>query len=237
MNSDQNSVKTAASNYAIVGLGNVGAKYQGSRHNIGFAIVDELAQRLKLEFSPGKGDYFAADGANPAKLSWIARLFGKKSDQASQSPALLIKPTTYMNASGKAVRQVSAGYQVQLQRILIVTDDFQLPLGTVRLRQSGSDGGHNGLASIIREFESEDFPRLRIGIGPRPQKEGIIDFVLSQFDPAEQSLVKTTVDHAVLACLHLLGSKSENPLAQTMSKYNIVHPDPAPGSGAADASK
>ncbi len=241
--------------YLVLGLGNVGPEYHQSRHNIGFDVIDLVAERLKLHFIPGQGDYYVSSPSRVSNLkrassgSWWRRLFRLTSGSAidSDSPdqsgmsgpqtALLFKPTSFMNRSGGAALQILERYGYSTERMLVITDDFHLPLGSVRLRESGSDGGHNGLASIIQRLGADNFPRLRVGIGPKPPKAEIVEFVLSQFGPSESALRAHAIEHAASACLHLLQTESKNSLAQTMSKYNIVAPDPAPGSGAGEASQ
>lgn len=133
--------------YIVFGLGNPGKQYQFTRHNIGFILLDYFQAYYKIPFRAGKGDYYFSNL------------------QIDGNQVLLVKPTTYMNLSGVAVSQVLEQYQVPLENILVVVDDFQLPFGTLRFRKKGSDGGHNGLKSIIFHLQSEEFPRLRMGIG------------------------------------------------------------------------
>lgn len=237
--------------YLVLGLGNVGSKYCQSRHNIGFDVIDSVAARLKLRFIPGPGDYYVSKANQASSDPWWRRLLGLAStpgaspdsgplsdypEQPGLQHALLFKPTTFMNRSGQAARQILERYDYPAERLLVITDDFHLPLGSVRLRQSGSDGGHNGLASIIHALGVDNFPRLRVGIGPKPPNTEIVKFVLSGFGPSEANSRAQAINHAASACLHLLRTESKNALAQTMSKYNIVSPDPAPGSGAGEAS-
>lgn len=222
--------------FIIVGLGNIGSQYQLTRHNIGFAVVDSLASRAGIDFQAGRGDFYLATNASSGSttLPWWRRLFATSSpdsatdtsdDSSSGSETasetmILVKPTTLMNRSGRAVRQICEIYGVTPKRVLIVTDDLNLPLGAVRLRAGGSDGGHNGLRSIISELETDDFPRLRIGIGSPPSKD-IPSFVLSRFASEEQSLVDSGVLRAVETCEWLLRSNSPNSLDIAASKYNI----------------
>jgi len=164
--------------HAIIGLGNPGSEYVGTRHNIGFAAVDEVAHGLRVEFRAGRGEYFYAEKV----------IRGER--------VVLVKPATYMNNSGIAVRQIVDRYELPLDRVLVIADDFHLPLGVLRLRLCGSDGGHNGLASIIYQLESDSFPRLRCGIGspamPRGKK-GATEFVLSPFECQEEESVRMMV--------------------------------------------
>jgi PTH1 family peptidyl-tRNA hydrolase len=155
--------------FAIFGLGNPGKKYQETRHNIGFIVVDYVALNAGIPFKCGKGDYYFAE----------TTIKGES--------VILVKPATYMNLSGIAVRQLSGYLKLSAADLLIVYDDFQLPFGTVRFRKSGSDGGHKGIKSIIEMLETQAINRLRIGIGD-PLK-GAVDYVLSPFSRTEQKVL------------------------------------------------
>ncbi len=145
----------------IVGLGNPGRDYEATRHNLGFMVVDTLAGAQK--FKAGKGYFHFCD------------------IELSSEKVVLLKPTTYMNRSGLAVTEFARGNNIAPPELLVIADDFYLPFGQLRLRQSGSDGGHKGLASIIYHLGSEDFPRIRLGIGPVPEGVPAEDFVLRPF--------------------------------------------------------
>ncbi|MBI5215736.1 MAG: aminoacyl-tRNA hydrolase [Ignavibacteriae bacterium] len=167
--------------YLIIGLGNPGLEYDGTRHNIGFAVVDAVAAQLGLSFKKGLGDYQIA----------ISKLVS--------SGLILVKPTTYMNRSGQAVKTVMKQYIIEPVNIVVVTDDFHLPLGSVRLRQKGSAGGHNGLTSVIEHLGTNEFARIRCGIesSAMPKdKEKITEFVLGRFRKSEQAEVKAMIDLA-----------------------------------------
>ncbi len=151
--------------HVIFGLGNPGKRYLNTRHNIGFILLDYIQSIYKVPFRAGKGDYYFMQF------------------ELEHETVLCVKPTTYMNLSGVAVRQVVEQFDVDLNNILVVLDDFQLPFGTLRFRKKGSAGGHNGLKSIIAELGTETFARLRFGIGD--DFEDPIDFVLSDFTPSE----------------------------------------------------
>ena len=162
---------------AVIGLGNPGSEYDGTRHNIGFAVADAVARKLGTGFGPGRGEYAAAE----------------------TGAAVIVKPLTYMNNSGVAVAEVLDRYGLGAQDMVVVCDDFHLPLGTLRLRWKGSDGGHNGLGSIIYQLCSEEFPRLRCGIAPETLpagKDGKRRFVLDQFTPEEEPAVRELVDRS-----------------------------------------
>ncbi len=153
---------------AVVGLGNPGSEYETTRHNVGFRIVDAAAKHLGIRLTEGTGDY----------------LIGEKN--VARTNVVLVKPLTYMNNSGLAVRDIVERYSLRIDELLIIVDDFNVSFGTLRLRMRGSDGGHNGLYSIIRHLDSMDFPRLRCGIGHESKEEpDMADFVLSPFDESE----------------------------------------------------
>jgi peptidyl-tRNA hydrolase, PTH1 family len=154
----------------IVGLGNPGAKYRGTRHNIGFAVVDELAARGHVTF----------DAALVKAL--MARVRGP-------SDVLLAKPLTFMNASGEAVGALLRYYKIDVVDLLVVVDEVQLPLGTLRARVRGSAGGHNGLKSIVAHL-GEEFSRLRVGVGRGDPRRDLADHVLTRFDADEASEVE-----------------------------------------------
>lgn len=184
----------------VVGLGNPGAGYEHTRHNIGFLVVDELLSRWKKRLRPGKGEYLLA-----------------RADYAGEE-VLLIKPLTYMNNSGIAVRDILDREGLGPQHLLVVCDDFALPLGLLRIRSRGSDGGHNGLASIIMELQTDDFPRLRCGIQLEvmPPKDAMADFVLSVFGDAEREAVRAMITRAADAVQELAVSG----IGRTMNIYN-----------------
>jgi peptidyl-tRNA hydrolase, PTH1 family len=158
----------------VAGLGNPGAEYAHTRHNIGFMVADFLAHEAGLKWEKsGKWDAATARLGN----------------------ALLVKPASYMNRSGQPIYVISQFFKISLDRILVVLDDFSLPVGRLRIRQSGGPGGHNGLESIIVQFGTEEIPRLRIGIGPAPT-EGTTDYVLSNFFEEQKALVRSTIERA-----------------------------------------
>jgi PTH1 family peptidyl-tRNA hydrolase len=155
----------------IVGIGNPGRRYENSRHNVGFMFLDYLANSNSLRFIPSKGDYNFASGA------------------IEDSPFLLVKPSTYVNQSGTAVNQALTEYKSGLSDLLVVLDDINLELGNTRLRSSGGDGGHNGMSSIIYQLNSDQFARIRIGIGNNFFKGEMADYVLSNFSKEELEIL------------------------------------------------
>ncbi len=164
-----------------MGLGNPGREYEHTRHNAGFMVIDELARRLNVASFRNK------DGALQALVS--------------AHNVVLLKPQSYMNLSGEPTRKIAAWYRTPVERILVVSDDMDIPFGTLRLRASGGHGGHNGLHSLIDHFGNE-FPRLRVGVG-RPANESI-DHVLSPFAPDERLDLPSVIDAAATVTLHWL---------------------------------
>ncbi len=164
----------------VFGLGNPGKQYIGTRHNIGFEILDKFAEKHNLTFTEGKGDFYIAGSEN---------LFA--------SSFFLVKPTTYVNASGVAASQIFDFYDVEITDFLVVVDDLNLPPGKIRIREKGGDGGHNGLYSIIYSLGSDNFPRLRFGIGSDFEKGKMADYVLSKFDEETQEIVNNKIEEAV----------------------------------------
>lgn len=154
----------------VVGLGNPGSKYVGTRHNLGFLVVDALARKWSLGWT-SRG----AEGAQS--------LVATASRRAQE--ILLIKPQTYMNASGRALEAMRRGVGFDPEEVIVVVDDFNLDFGRIRLRSAGGDGGHNGLASILEFMATEHVPRLRLGIGPVPDDDDDIDYVLMKFGPQD----------------------------------------------------
>ncbi len=191
--------------WLIVGLGNIGPRYAGTRHNIGFMAVEEFAKRHGLRFSSKQGNAEIAQG-NIAGVRVV-----------------LAKPQTYMNESGRAVGSVSRFYKIPAERVLVIYDEIDLPLGTLRLREKGSANGHNGLKSIIQHLGTQSFPRLRIGVG-RPVIAGYseIDWVLGRFAKDEQPIVEETLLRAVDAVEAAL----QGGLERAMNRYNTKEDQP-----------
>lgn len=182
----------------IVGLGNIGQKYDGTRHNIGFEVVDAIASTLSITFGPGNGPFVVAEGRHRGRN------------------IVLIKPTTLMNRSGTAVRKALATYKTDMQNGLIVYDDLNLDVGDVRLKPQGSAGGHNGIQSIVDKLGSREFPRLRFGIGNDFPRGRQVDFVLSPFNNSDQKYVEEGLQKAHDACLCFV----REGMAKTMNHFN-----------------
>ena len=179
----------------IVGLGNPGKDYIDTRHNAGFMVVDQYASGLGLCFSD--------------EQRW-------KSKISKHGDCYLIKPQTYMNDSGVAVGQVAAYYKIRPTEILVLYDDMDLPLGRLRIRGSGSAGGHNGMRSVINHLGTQDFPRLRIGIGAGAK--GTVKHVLGKFRDEERSELEKSVKNAVLALAVII----EQGLPEAMTRFNSI---------------
>jgi PTH1 family peptidyl-tRNA hydrolase len=166
----------------IVGLGNPGSRYAGTRHNVGFAVVDALALSPRAGRFQGRFDALVAEVADESH-----RL-------------LLVKPQTFMNLSGRSVRQIVDFYKVPLEDVLVVCDDINLPLGKLRVRAGGSHGGHNGLRDIQNHLGTNEYSRLRIGVGAPPEDEAV-EHVLGRFRPSEQPVIEDAVARATQAVL------------------------------------
>lgn len=163
----------------VVGLGNPGAKYHGTRHNVGFAVVDLLA------LAPSAGRFASKFNGDVAELT------------EAGAKVLLVKPQTYMNLSGRCVREVMDFYKVPAEGLLVVCDDINLPLGALRMRTQGTHGGHNGLRDIQSHLGSTNYARLRIGVGSA--QEDTVDHVLGKFRPAERAPIEDALGRAVQA--------------------------------------
>ena len=190
-------------NWLIVGLGNPGREYEKTRHNAGFRALDLLADSLgckvdKLKF---QGLY--------AQVNYG----GKK--------LFLLKPQTYMNLSGRSVLQLSAYFNIPPQRIIILFDDISLPPGRLRIRADGSAGGHNGIKSIIQEVGSQAFPRVKIGVGAKPNPEyDLADWVLSTFSAQEEKALAVALENAADAALSVI----DRGVPETANRFNGSHP-------------
>jgi peptidyl-tRNA hydrolase, PTH1 family len=182
----------------IVGLGNPGKKYDNTRHNVGFEVVGELARRWRTDSFREKYQALLTEAVRG----------GEK--------VLLLAPQTYMNLSGVAVRLASDFYKAAASDLLVVCDDFNLPLGTLRMRARGSAGGQNGLDNIIQQLGTQDFARLRFGIGPVPERWSTVDYVLGKFPKDEHELVGQTLHRAADAVECWIA----NGATETMNQYN-----------------
>jgi len=191
----------------VVGLGNPGLKYEFTRHNMGFRVVDSLAQDIEIEFKKVKSYY-----------SLISR------GMINNHKVMLVKPQTFMNLSGRAVNKVVSYYKISLRDLLIVYDDLNLELGQIRIRKKGSAGGHKGIESIMQYLHSEEIPRLRIGIGNPSVNFNFdcVSYVLSNFYGDEEDKIKETIKLSTKAIKTVI----EDGFGKAMRKYNrkLVEP-------------
>lgn len=183
--------------FLLAGLGNVGADYEHTRHNIGFDIIDAIAKNWDLEFESGKS-------------AWIARKNFKG------KTFVFIKPTTLMNRSGKAVRYWALKENIPLQNILIITDDLHLPYGNLRMRGKGSAGGHNGLKDVEALLNTPNYARLRFGIGQEVRRYDQVDFVLGAWDEEEKKSLAERIEKASKMALSFATAGLQN----TMNNFN-----------------
>lgn len=169
---------------AIIGLGNPGEEYRDTRHNVGFMVIDSLIERLNCGHKQERC------------FSYVYRCNGDS--------VVLAKPQTYMNLSGNAVLNILRDFKLVPEEILVIYDDLDLPFGTVKLRKSGSSGGHRGINSIIQKIKTENFPRLRVGIGRPVNREDVSDYVLSPFKGEERLMVERIIAHCDECILNVL---------------------------------
>jgi PTH1 family peptidyl-tRNA hydrolase len=195
----------------IVGLGNPGPKYQGTRHNVGFAVVDYLAQSPQVT---GFRSRFSAEIAEFVED-------GQK--------LLLVKPQTYMNRSGRCVREVVDFFQLPLADLLVICDDINLPLGKLRVRAKGTHGGHNGLRDIQEHLGTTEYARLRIGVGAPPTSgdEATVDYVLGRFQPGERPVIDEAIHKAAMAAQCWVREGVERCMAQTNAPEGVKSTKPA----------
>ena len=185
--------------WLIVGLGNPGKEYERTRHNCGFRAIDILAQKLGCKIDKCK----------------FQGLYGQVIN--NNRKIYLLKPQTYMNLSGRSVLQLSAYYNIPPQRIIVIFDDISLPPGRIRIRSDGTAGGHNGIKSIINELGSQDFPRIKIGVGGKPHPEqDLADWVLSSFTSAEEKLLQDAFVNVADATQRVI----DNGVQDAANRYN-----------------
>lgn len=192
----------------IVGLGNLGREYTGNRHNVGFQCMELLAEKYGISLD---------------KRQHKARL---GTGQVAGRHAILAEPQTYVNSSGEAVGPIARYYKVPPRDVLVIYDDLDLPQGTIRVRPSGSSGGHNGMASIIEQLGTQGFPRIRVGIGRPPGRMEPKDYVLQDFGPSEREVMAEVYERVVGAVETFV----QEGVREAMNRYN-ASPDTAPGDG------
>ena len=181
----------------VVGLGNPGARYKDTRHNIGFLVVDELARRWRSE-------------------TWKRRFEAEVSEHRASGPVLLVKPQTFMNLSGTAVREAAKFYKVVSTDIIVIHDDLDLPAGRLRIRERGGAGGHKGIDSMIGQLGTDEFVRVKFGISRPPAEWDTADYVLGRFSSAEQPTINQTISLAADAVEAILAEGA----ATAMNRFN-----------------
>ncbi len=183
--------------HLLIGLGNPGLAYIGTRHNIGFAVLQEMAKEHGLSFEK--------------KRKWLSKIAIWE-----EKNIVLALPQTYMNLSGRAVKKLRVGFNVPIEKILVITDDCHLPFGKIRLRAKGSNGGHNGLRDIENALQTQEYPRLRVGIGEPPPAENLEDFVVNRFSPAE----KMEIPAIIAAAINIITDWWRYGIAHAMNEAN-----------------
>ncbi len=184
--------------FLIAGLGNPGSKYDNTRHNVGFDTVDYLSAKLNI------------------KLTRIGFKGVYGEGEIDGTRTILLKPQTFMNLSGESIRDIVAWYKIPMERVLVIYDDIDLAPGKIRVRPKGSSGTHNGMKSIIYQLQSDDFPRIRIGIGRAPEKWDLADYVLSKFSKEDREVINTSIEKAAEAAVTIIG----NGVEKAMNSFN-----------------
>ncbi len=192
--------------FLIVGLGNIGDDYENTRHNIGFNVVEELALSFQKE----------EEKKNSIKLFQSGRYADVNQSRFKGNRITIIKPTTFMNLSGKAVNYWMQEEKIPFRNLLIVTDDLALPFGTLRLKKKGSDGGHNGLTDIIAVLNTSEFSRLRFGIGSEFSKGHQVNYVLGKWNTEEEKVLPERIDQSIKMIKSFIGIGVD----RTMSDFN-----------------
>ena len=186
--------------YYIVGLGNPGLKYENTRHNVGFLTIDYLARKHNID----------------VKKSKFKSLYGQGT--ISGHKVMLVKPQTYMNNSGEAVRDLKNFYKFDTDKLIVIYDDIDIDFGSIRIRKKGSAGTHNGMKSIIYQIQDDSFPRIKIAVGKKPEYMDLANFVLSGFNEKEAEIIRKEIDIASLSIETLI----EENIDKSMNLYNSV---------------
>lgn len=182
----------------IVGLGNPGKKYENTRHNVGFSTIDVLSDKLGIKVNRLKHKALTGDGT----------IKGER--------VILVKPQTFMNLSGESINEIAEWYKLPMENLIVIYDDVDIPVGTIRIRPKGSSGTHNGMRSVIYQLRSDEFPRIRIGIGKAPEEWNLADYVLSRFNAEEAVDVAKSIERAADAASVIVKSGIET----AMNLYN-----------------
>ena len=186
--------------YCIVGLGNPGLKYENTRHNAGFLTIDYLANKYGID----------------VKKSKFKSLYGQ--GVISGQKVMLVKPQTYMNNSGEAVREIKNFYKFDMDKLIVIYDDIDIEFGTIRIRKKGSAGTHNGMKSIIYQIQDDKFPRIKIAVGKKPEYMDLANFVLSGFTEKEAEVIREEIKLAADSIETMI----ESSIDMSMNKFNSV---------------
>ena len=184
--------------YLIAGLGNPTKEYDKTRHNVGFSVIDVLADKYRIDVSEKKHKGLCGRGA----------IEGQK--------VILVKPQTFMNLSGECIREVADYYKIEMEDIIIIYDDISLEPGQLRIRLKGSAGGHNGIKNIIAHLGTQEFPRIKVGVGAKPPRMDLADYVLSRFSKEEQPLMEDAFKEAAEAAVMMMTDGAE----KAMNHFN-----------------
>ena len=184
--------------YLIAGLGNPTKEYDKTRHNVGFSVIDELADRYRIDISEKKHKALCGRGV----------IEGQK--------VLLLKPQTFMNLSGESIRAAADYYKIEPEEMIVIYDDISLDPGQLRIRLKGSAGGHNGIKNIIANLGTQDFPRIKVGVGAKPPRMDLADYVLSRFGAGEQKLMEEAFGEAAEAAVMMMTDGAE----RAMNHFN-----------------
>lgn len=184
--------------YVIVGLGNPGRQYENTKHNIGFISLDYLSNQWNIPITKIKHKAVIGEGNHKGER------------------VILVKPQTYMNLSGESVGEIMRFYKVPPENLIVIFDDVSFDVGTVRIRPKGSDGGHNGMKSILYHVQSDNFPRIRLGVGKKPAQFDLADWVLSKFTDEEVKILSKAVDNVPLMVEEIMEKGPQS----AMNKFN-----------------
>lgn len=184
--------------YLIVGLGNPGKEYKETRHNVGFDALDLLGKRNFINIDKVKFNSIYGEG----------NISGKK--------VFLIKPTTYMNLSGEAIREFANYYKIESKNIIVLADDIDIPFSCVRIRRNGSGGSHNGLKSVVKSLGTKEFPRIKIGVGQKDPRQSLVSFVMGKFSKDERMDIDSAIEISALATEVII----KDGIEESMNKYN-----------------
>lgn len=184
--------------YVIVGIGNPGKKYENTRHNIGFITIDYMAALYNIDVNKIKYKALIGEGV----------IEGER--------VILVKPQTYVNLSGESIREITQFYKIPPENVIVIYDDVSLEPGSLRIRKKGSDGGHNGIKSIIYQLQSDTFPRIKLGVGAKPPHYDLADWVLAKFTDSDIKVMSKTVEAAAKAVPEIIKNGPES----AMNKFN-----------------